>query len=1670
MQSKLNKILASFLIASTVVTFIPPPADAAPAAFIAESQIEWQSTSDPIYTDIQTINNATGEKIYKEDSFGEPLEDGAASGDMVTPLFKVITEASNTANKLDLKKLENALRASRLYVKFADNKTVTEDYTSTDATSAKGKILLGSQVLNQDNRNAYKWNDLKYEPLGIDQSDWPKAANIVQLIYTTKTKENEVKFVLRTFVYAQDASWIDEVKPSEGAKEIFVKDFDLDALMSRIKSSKESVDSYPIIKYFMESYSKAHQDLVDENKKKQKEVWDKYKTEGSLESYTYKSDLDSLNDYIVSEGSKSLPTLPAILYAGGTATNFSEQLTWYIYTEAVRKSAIFTTDLSGVGTATKITETTKSSALDWNVSGRKVLDKVEAVTAANEVSEKYDLRSTDFTSVGLDSNAMLFRDLMAYRYGIISGAEEQGVGSPGTDLRKPSSRLDQLLATTDQLIGKTINPRLYDQRDSTTIFGFPVEIKGYMNALASTQMLEYWAKDLSYSGIDPNAGDKNQALEAYITENAGKEANAWSPLEDSQVVRHVKAYRQIKEGLDYIGVKPWTTELEYIYNLYDKIKDIAISEEFDDYNSDSDTEPLKRFFSFSEKTLSKDYMTGVALSATYIPMQTNLYDPTSVRVLKNEDWLRDFHVRYGFYRKALMIDTNVNAAVDGYVTGSRDTTRVALLSDLLQYKKDIVLYVDDNFYNVTEVAEMTDKAYERLSNTEQSGYDEQSFKGQFDNLFNNSIEHILKTGPRVKYDGSTIDDVKQYGDEDKVFSWTQFKEKMFTDGIIFDSGDGPNATTGNEIKEGMDQTEYSVKQPYAILSGIYRHKALANYLNTLAPKPKPVFVSSPTLYNVQNVSAYEFNSIYNYYMLRNLEASMGIDYKTTLDLDNPIYVDIYGNIVTESGLVVIPAASNATLYPQDSYSPYNLGFMDLYSNGDNIPINGKITEGSNIEKYLLDFEADKNGEKLLQKNYEFNGVLVNPQKPSVSNRNLLEVLYDNQVALLNKQGYDYGQRTWLITEVLRGAPVEEINKVQEGIVGKRDVSKYGLYMSWKLDEIANMLLPTTNGNSVISMPNLAFMDGIEYVILFAFKLMLLLFVAYIMYRIYIDAVGGKLGLKTFGNVIWTITIFVLSIAAIPNVISLSYNEPNKIFLQNEIKYINLLNYEKSLEGREISAMGVSEPQSQTKLYLKLDSINVPWYKVLQDVMFAPVGATLQDLYDEELQKNMLYGFSDVEVVNNGVYMSVDDIFKSSSVVYNNTQNFLYQNVNTSLTASYFIPYYYMMDNLLASITLYNKENELINITTKIQSDGSVKTMGMVGDYLLSEYFLTEANDPLGLYDIYNISTNEKTSFVDIEGDGVSTTEQSMWYVPGEYKAEDISSRIDQLYSHMRAYVVQNRDMIGRVTDETFIKTMMLDLSMEYNQLFRIPAAKGIEVFSIDSRDLIRLSLTDKNTAVVNASNSFGKFVYEQSGGLGVIMTAVLIGVYFIVSIIKPALVIFLIIILVYNVLLKRMIQMEKGKVIEGLLYVLAIMAIVNASYAIVLKLSMLLPELGLGVLVSIIAQCIIQAIYLVLVGIVVSAIFKDVKNFGYNVFHSWTQGVVGAITGAAANIGNKAAYTQEQQEYMDTARSNNANGDKSAKDLRAEMEARDKKRDEAQEDDAFMDQVFRRENKPDSSS
>lgn len=1502
----------------------------------------------------------------------------------------------------------------------------------------------------------------------------------VQILAYTPGDSTETTYLLRYYVW--DSYSHDESGDFTNRENGLYFDFDITELMYNIASdSSVSESSTPILYYLKDKVANRALELAEGNAAKNGEILQQYldRTVSPLSSTSTKT-VTLMKEFISSVLSNSST---AVTVTGTDGYSADEYLVRDAFLASLIGAGLIPVDTDALGISNVY------SSADTNIfAADSSYTMLKAVEAANEVAERYANKSVPYSRISLESNAALFNDLMVYRYGMISGATAKTeMGSMASDQYTNVESLNRLLVKWDDSVsglqGLILNPYLWDQVGSLKRSSKDMTVGEFMSIMVSLQMLEQYASSAELSGIEATqdqSGTKyiNSTIETAIdeaTSNLDEDGNPTEEpivIEDRDTAAIIDAYRQIHDGLDFLGIDPWTYELQAIYDYYNDIADFDIGAALPDYDAEDDTQPLKRFFDIEGTgTLSNHLMTGVALSATYVPFVTNLYDYTSVRVLEDESWLSDFHMRYGFYRKALMIDTNVNAAVEGYVTSgaSASTLRVATLQDLLEPEKDIVLYVDDNYYNVDLAAEMLDKTYDRLNNTEQASTSDGEEDNGFFDLWATDINTITKTAEFYEYDETLKDVATQYGAD--VSFWDSLKEGFLANGSIMSDN---NSNGDNEILDNLNSEIYTVKQSYAVVSAIYRHKDLCNKLNSIASNPKPVFVSSPTLYKVTGASEEDFNSVFNYAMLKNIPSVLGVDYKTTLDVDNPLYIDIYGNIITESGLVVIPAASNATLYPAKDYTTYTMGFMYLYSKGWNIPypkflLNENGDEDTDGYSYMDEFYHDTDKDVYVQNNIAMNDVPIMANRVSTSDEAVIKILYDNQIMLMKEHAYNFDQRVWLVTEVLRGAPLENIDKEKEGLSGKRDIGKYGLYMSWKLDEIADYLLPTTNGNSIISMPNLAFMDGIEYVVVYLFKALLVFFVLYVMYNIYIDVVGGRLGIRTLGRCISTVVVFCICIAMVPNVVSMSYNLPNKFLLQDEIRYINLLNLEKNLEGREISAVGVEEPTTNTKLYLKVDDVEIPWYSILGDIMTANAKESIDQLYQDAIEDNMLYGYEDIQVVNDGVYIDVADIFNSSSVVYNKYNQFMYQYVSSSPTASYFVPYYYLLDNMLWSINKYNKENNIINVTTKIQSDGSVKTIGMINDYLLSEYFLVDDEDPLGLKTLYGVPINEAKEFITAED--METVSRSMWFISDYFDNETIEAKIDELYSYMRSCIARDRFIIGRVTDETYLKVLCLDLSMKYNDLFRIPAARGVEVFGIDYRDILRMSITSSEDSIINSSYSFGRAIYEDGGAIGVILTVFLTVILFIVSIVKPSLVIFLCVLLCYNVLFRGMIQDKKSRTVEGLLYTLVVMVFINSIYALTIKLSMFLPDINMNTVICLIADIVIQILYLIFVFMVVRTIFRDMGNMGFNVFHAAASVFSGALFNKITSVADKAKYDKEQRAYMDEARRNSGGGytyytDErgrvhrrsrmySSDDLREEMYRRDRVREEASDEDFY---------------
>lgn len=1104
----------------------------------------------------------------------------------------------------------------------------------------------------------------------------------------------------------------------------------------------------------------------------------------------------------------------------------------------------------------------------------------------------------------------------------------------------------------------------------------------YILLLANT-----YASDVTISGlkkttdVEGNFVYTNELLEEYIKEhemgNMGYELN-------KELASQAKAYIEITKGLKYLGVSEFSEPLKALTSYYNTLIGIeSIEKSLDDYVADIENEPLSTFFNVSSREFSYYYNIGVALSATYIPMQTNVYDVNSLQALEDTRFVEEFHYPYGFYRKALYIDKDINSAISKYVTGKCGTTRIATLADLLECEKDITLYIDDNFYNIDKLAQLQQTTYSRLSNIEEIK-DEKTLLEKFGNLFGIesevSLEEIVKTSNYSSYNSNVKKNTVEYSskEEDKInYVLSHEKINKYLTGYSDDS----------EVEV---YNEYTPLQSFAVVSSIYRKSDLYSIINVQAKNPTPVFVSSPNLAAVEGISRTEWNTIYNYIMLKNLKGNMGIDYKTTLDLDSPIYIDIYGNILTESGLVIIPAASNASLQQASAYNVYTVGYLSLSDNGYELP-----SDYNNADKYAIGYNQQTGTTTgMFKKNEEtntirvaskkINGFYINFRDLPVADQEVIETLVTlHKQSLATKNNMLFPQRVYLITEVLRGAPIEFINKQFEGLTSNKQIHKYGIYLAYKLEELAKNLFSSSNGNSLITFPNLAYLEHYEVFMMFIYKIVFAAMIGMLLIKVYMDVVQRRLGLRSIFKFISTLVLLVIVIYLVPNIIDFSYYTTNKMLLQEEAGYIAILNLEKRNDGREIGVNSITEPTSETTLYIKLDSIHVPWYKATGSILSTDSFKTMSEIYKEAISEKLMANLPGVVIKSNGIYMDVNSIFDSTKIEYDSENRALYNIVTTAPYASYVSPYYVILDQLVARVNEYNKNNNMLAYTTTIQSKGAIRTKGLIQAYFESEYFMEQSQDVLGFDTVYGVKNSLKESSIFTDED-IEKIQRSLWY--SELTGDAVREKLTELDMKARKYIVRNRNLINKISDETFLKCMALTLAIEYNKLFHISAADSLELFNVDTRDIIRLSLTNRTAAMNGASKSFARFVYDESGTLGVISAALLVVVYFITSFIKPIFMLIVLASLIVSLVIRRLFKRDEEHTVEGFLISLLLICGTNIVYALCLKGIVFLPKLDVSTLILVVIQVLIQSSYIGIILILLKVIQKDWRSLGFNIY------------------------------------------------------------------------------------
>lgn len=1050
--------------------------------------------------------------------------------------------------------------------------------------------------------------------------------------------------------------------------------------------------------------------------------------------------------------------------------------------------------------------------------------------------------------------------------------------------------------------------------------------------------------------------------------------------------------------------------------LYDWLQAHDMFSLHNDYTVDS-TKPFTYFFDTSTMRLSGFVSDGITLSAQFIPMRTNVYDPyTWIQSGADTEWLLNFYLKFGYYRKALYIDTNPDAAVNFVNTGGKGKLAVATLRDLLE-EKDIVLYIDENLYNVKEISDLIGMSWDRIGQDSQSStlgaWD--SFTSAVSGLWSVSMVELAKTAERNTY--STRVGYFYQGDNEeqadnkwnKFFmpiggdEWEELREAegssigdvdtiakyLYADQLLNEDG---------VLKNEYEQVEYSYMVGFAVLSGIYRDTNLLASLNGVYSGNHPVFMASDT---APFISEEYKTAIYNWMLVRNLEAQMTVDYQSSLDMEAPLYMDIFGNILTESGYVVVPAAANATLFRANEYEPYNAALCTTYGDAYRLPVDN-TSSASKVNQMLKGCFGEEQGVWVLRNIMTVDGS-VNLAKLSVGSKDSLQALADTfAYSMQSSQFYNISFWEMLITEVLRGAPIEYIDKEFEGIQTNITYTKAGLIIADKLEMLVDAL-SSAGQNAAIAIPNPAYMDGIEIIVFFVFKLLILLVLVIWMVTIYFDATGGQLSLRTAGKCIGVVIMVLALVVGVPKIFELTYYESNKYLLQNETEYLMMLNLEKRANGEEIGVSSVSVPKTNTKLYLYLSDVEMPWWDLLTSIATSAGYSSLDEMYrNYEYQHPLAYS-EQATTINGSVYIDTDTLFDSARVAFSSNLNTLYVTATSSTPASYYTPYYYFLEQIVNEVTIWSKANNYIAYTTKLQRGGQLRTLGYCQAFFESPEFLEEGNDFFNLYALYDVLAPREYKYlpmlINTESGGdytaaeqkVDALRNSQWCAYGVGSEKATQARIEELMKFAQAWVANNRGMIGKVSDETFLKCFALACAMEHNRIFNTQHADYLEIQEVSNEDLLRLSIADHNDVMSSSTMSYARFVYTQGGNIAVYLAAILEIVNFISAWVKPLCTMIVFVLAVGSIFVLKLILRRNNNSVYGYVVTIALMCSVNVLGALATKALMYIPRLGFTTSVNILAVIIVQVLYMVLQYKIVMTALKDYRNIGFQRHQSAVQ-------------------------------------------------------------------------------
>lgn len=1008
--------------------------------------------------------------------------------------------------------------------------------------------------------------------------------------------------------------------------------------------------------------------------------------------------------------------------------------------------------------------------------------------------------------------------------------------------------------------------------------------------------------------------------------------------------------------------------------LYTKLKGLNIDfPDLKSFNADDSERPLRNFFNLKESDLCSELKMGIALSATYIPMKTNIYDPITYKSINDDDDFFKFHARYGYNRKALYMDTNTSSVSTLYNTGNTGNRKLCTLADLLDCEKEVTLYIDDNFYNVNKLEQYRAEGIQRMDNVDSKSDTENDDKSTIGKLwskvteaFDMNILDVTKTAENITYPNRLVG----------CHSYSETKEIKYTPNELDDA-----ILDGNQIDAYINSEDdydfnYNVMRAFAFTSSVYRDIDLFNFIKDKGISP--VFMSSKDFAKNKEYEDYWTDTYLNYVLLKNIQDNENVNYTSNIDMDKPIYMDVYGNIVTESGVVAIPASTNATL--SKSYTPFTAGFLSTYGKKFFIPGDIKFISDSNLaaamqlneEKNRWEFQA-----KSINGKVDYNELSTADEEAmeTITSKYISELSTSDGKSTSSRFNFDvYVPNVFM--EVMRGAPLESIDKEYEGLNRGGRVTKNAIKQAMRLDTFKSSL-ESKVGESSFAVPNISFISNIEYVIMFIYRLVLILITALVIIQLVHLGTRGSWGIK---GIVGSMIVSALTIGAIwliPYVYNTSYYQTNKALLQKESTLVNMLNLERKEAGLEVGMTSTKEVTNSSKFYIKMKDIDMPIWKVCYNVVTANLDTSLKDVYEEYARDDIAFGENQFEFINGSLFISTDNLFDSTTVTFNPNYATLYSVATEKTPASFYTPYYAFLQEMAVKVNTYNEVNNIKQYTTQTYAGGKIKSLGLIKAYFTSDDFIGDDNyDFLNLMDIYGKNEGNINQSMFSEED-LSYIRKSDW-CDTDLKAEQVAERVEKMDKRAKRFVANNKELIGRISDETFLKCMALDLANYHNNIFNTGSADCYEIYNLSKDDLTKISIADRSTVIKDSPLSFSRFICNNGGEIAIYASAILVAVNFLENVLVPIILFIIFAVIIGSLTITKIITREWNTGFKGYIILTALLCIVNVLYALSIKFLVAFPLLHWSPTVAIIIQIFIK---LILIGVYMYLMILTLMNY-----------------------------------------------------------------------------------------